>query len=349
MMEWDSVIGDALRILLEESRSSFREAAHTLPFPRAQGFLVDRDEQTGDIFARAIIADALLDASIHGFNAATSIVDREVDYLIESRQRSGAGGWKYFPQLRELPPDADDLAQVMQLLVRWGRRDAIAEHCERPLEVLLRENRHPDGSFETWIVPGSNRSHDEELQARWIEMAWGSGPDAEVMANLLYALAIYDRERFDDVINAGVAFVEERQQADGSWTSTWYHGPFYGTFVALRLLALCAPQSPAIERAIAFLADAQLEDPLSTALALLALSVTRQHQLRVESTALHEIEAIPFIRMELGRPTGQSWQTLTYSSKTITAAFVLKAALAWKTIDKNLSAVECLPIQSEKQ
>src|SRR6185369_3155358 len=115
------------------------------------------------------------------------------EYLIESRQRSGIGGWKYFPELRELPPDADDLAQIMHVLHRWGRRDAIDAYCTRPLEVVLNDNSHPDGSFETWIVPKSNRSGDEDLQERWIEMAWGSGPDAEVMANLLYALAEIDR------------------------------------------------------------------------------------------------------------------------------------------------------------
>ena len=337
---------EALAFLLEESRTDFREAAHTLPFPRNQGFLVDRDFQTGDVFARALIADALLDAREEP--GVAEVLDREINYLVDSRVRDGVGGWKYFPELRELPPDADDLAQVMQVLLRSGRRDDARRYCERPLEVLFRDNAHPDGSFETWIVPRQNRSFDEELQTKWIEVAWGYGPDPEVMANLLYALSLYDKERFRDEIARGIAFIESRQDASGAWLSTWYHGPFYGTCVVLRLLAACAPKSPAIERAVSFLRNAERNeggwgDPLSSALAIMALtSVGVQPANRTTIRSVDE--PVPFIRMELGRMTGQSWQTLTYASRCITAAFVLKAGTARRGIDSEGRDVQCFAV-----
>jgi len=328
-MDWNGIAQNALELLVDEANASFREAAHTVAFPRAQGFLVDEDEQTGDVFARAIIADALLDAARAGFRVA-ALIDCEVDHLIDSRLESGVGGWKYFPNLRELPPDADDLAQVMQVLIRAGRRDAVERHCERAIEVLLRDNMHADGSFETWIVPGANCSFDEELQQQWIDRAWGRGADSEVTANLLYALALYDRDRFRNEIARGCEFIESRQEPSGAWSSTWYHGPYYGTYVAVRLLAACAPQSQAIERARRFLDAAQPQDALSTALALLAATAMSAN-VAIDARPLASIEPVPFIRMELGRPTGRPWQTLTYSSTCVTAAFVLKAALARKS------------------
>jgi squalene-hopene/tetraprenyl-beta-curcumene cyclase len=324
--------------LLGQWQHDFVEALHTLPFPREQGFRGPLWVHSGDVFARAVIADALCDAQEIAGGVLTPIVNDQCDVLL-SRKRSGAaGGWSYFPDLPELPPDADDLAQILTVLLRTGRREDAAAHCELPLRMLLRDCAHADGSFETWIIPGADRGPDEELQAQWAAKAWGLGADAEVVANLLHALSMYDPTRFRDVIARGAAWLATQQQADGSWQSSWYDGPFYGTWVATRFLA--GRDDAAVARALAFIREQRHNgawgDPLRTALAMLTLIAAGQiteaaaslDALAARRQADGGWESAPFIRMELGRATGSVHQILEYGSRCVTAAFVLKATTA---------------------
>ena len=121
----------------------------------------------------------------------------------------------------------------------------------------------------------------------FVRDVYGSGPDNEVIANLLYALTLYDRTRFAEIIQRGVAYLEGQQDLDGRWASRWCEGPYYGIYVCLRLLNTGWHSSPAIKSALSFLRKRQLldggwgvdghkSDPLSTALALLGLDVAQE-------------------------------------------------------------------------
>ncbi len=167
-------------------------------FAAEQGFTARRETQAGDVFARALIADSLCDAKALAGSPLEGWIAYEADYLLSTRRPGPMDGWSYFPDLPELPPDADDLAQVMQVLLRSGRRDDVTATCEPALRVLLTDGAHPDGSFETWIIPAAGRTTEQQRQAEFVRLAWGRGPDSEVMANLLYALALYDPARFQD-------------------------------------------------------------------------------------------------------------------------------------------------------
>jgi squalene-hopene/tetraprenyl-beta-curcumene cyclase len=320
---------DALLFVLRQWPSGFEEALHVLPFPREQGFRGPQWVHAGDVFQRAVIADALCDAAAFAGDQLSEVVEQEIAYLMSRRRPSG---WSYFPDLAELPPDADDLAQIMTLLVRNGRYDLLLAACEEPLQTLFTHGAHDDGSFETWIVPSPPRTDDERLQHEWIARAWGRGPDVDVVANLLHALTLYDRARFAARIEAGRRFLLDRQHADASWSASWYAGPYYPTFAALRVV-----ESP---RAVAFLRDTQQADgswgdPLCTALALCALreAGTPHDDARDRAVdflaATRESDggwpAADWIRMDLGRAEGHVHTTLTYGSRTITAAYVLKA------------------------
>jgi squalene-hopene/tetraprenyl-beta-curcumene cyclase len=339
-----SLAATGIRELLAEARQGFREAAHVMSFPVEQGFSNPADQHTGDVFQRALLLDVLCQARPH-FAIPQELIDRESAYLLDRRRRTGIGGWAYFPELPELPPDADDLAQVMLAFLRAGRRDLVERWCEEPLAALLADASSGDGVFETWIIPRT-RNAEQQLQLGWAQMAWGTGADSEVMANLLYALHCYDAARFGLRIRAGASYLLSRQDAEGWWRSTWYHGPYYGTWACLRILDLFETAAPAAARARAFLRAAQQadggwgrpghSDPLNTALALLALdraapdAACRKRGFEFLSACYEPGCAWPppdFIRMDLGRPTGRPWNTLTYGSRTITTAFVTKAAL----------------------
>ena len=169
---------------------------------------------------------------------------------------------------------------------------------------------------------------------------------------MLYALVRYDADRFQDVIEQGVDFIEAAQEDDGSWMSTWYHGPFYGIYVCLRLLTKTRPNSPAIRTGVAFLRRTQhsdgrwgldeTNDALSTALALLGLATVREATDERAQAALAYLTAsmegengwqgAVLIRMDTGRATGDFQRVVSYGSRTITTAYVLHAAAVWHGI-----------------
>jgi squalene-hopene/tetraprenyl-beta-curcumene cyclase len=358
------VASDGLRYIIQQWQLGFGEAKHTMLFSHKSGFKSEQEYQCGDIFQRALITDVLCDANEVLSGKLDTVINFEINYLLSHRRTFGVGGWSYFPELSELSPDADTLAQAMFALLRSGHSPTLLrDYCEVPLATLLNDNYHADGSFETWIVPATNRTAEQSYEAEWIQKAWGTGADPDVMANLLYALSLYDPTVFADVIERGVSYLENRQAVDGSWTSTWYQGPYYGTYVCLRLFAKVKPNSSTFPSALNFLRTHQLadqgwglepqSDPLSTALAMLGLffgyspGADEGDLIRVEN-ALSYLQSVqkedkaweqcPFIRMEIGRPSGVIQDVLSYGSRTITTALVTKATILWmKWLDSDLN------------
>jgi squalene-hopene/tetraprenyl-beta-curcumene cyclase len=333
---------EALGFVVEQWRYGFGEARHIMHLTHAEGFSAASEYHFGDVFQRALIADALCDANEALDGTLQPVVEHEARYLLSRCETTGVGGWRYFQTVSEVAPDADDLGQVMQVLLRAGLRGEAEQSCEGPLAVLLRDRARPDGSIETWIVPAADRTPEQERQLRFNEEKWGTGPDNEVVANLLYALTLYDRERFADTVRRGIGWLATRQEADGSWPSTWYYGPFYGTYVCLRLLAAVCPEAPEIAAAARFLESTQRidggwgagaeSDPLSSALAILGLRTAEgratppsplvQRGMDYLTSVGQRSDPWPevrFIKPRLNDP---------YGSRTMTAAYMMKAAFA---------------------
>ena len=319
-------------------------------FPHLLGFSGDRERHDGDVFQRAIVADALCDADEALAGALRPLIQREVTYLVDCRLRRGVGGWSYFPTLPELPPDADDLGQVIQVLVRSGHTPLADAHAAAPLRVLFRDCMHEDGSFETWIIPARDRTAAQERQLAAARKHWGTGPDAEVMANLLHALMLFDAPRFATECHRGAQFIERCQQPDGSWSCRWYFGPYYGTYACSRFLRALRPHTDSVARAAAFIRGCQrsdgswsqptgnVGDALSTALALLALAIAQPARGVEQQDAMRARQARTWLEENAD---GDSWPSCSfirpsalhsYGSRTITTAYVMKAALAWDRI-----------------
>jgi squalene-hopene/tetraprenyl-beta-curcumene cyclase len=263
-------------------------------------------------------------------------------------------GWSYLTDLAEEPADADTLAQVLQLAIRAGGAERAA--FDAPIHLALSAGGHPDGSFETWILPPvPEREPLHDRQAQLVARAWGDGPDPEVMANLLYALALWAPARFAGPIERGARFLLARQRDTGAWGASWYWGPFYSTYAHVRLLArVASPEATAaVARAAAALLEGQgprgdwsyrdVPRALDTAHAILALLAAEpvvpalQRPLRDAITrglaALRSAQlpdgtwpADDFIRMDCGRAQRAAGRELAFGSRTLTAAYVLKAA-----------------------
>ncbi|CAM2064767.1 SQHop-cyclase-C domain-containing protein [Sulfidibacter corallicola] len=300
----------------------------------------------GDVFQRALIADALQDADRILDGGLKPVIDEEVVYLLSQRQTEGMGGWKYVPDMAELPPDTANLAQMILVLVGAGRRDEVDRLCRPLIEVLLRDNTREDGGIETWIVPaGADLS--KQADRRWLDaFKGGAGPDVEIVANMAYALLHYDPEHYEEPIRKAAHFLEGRIEEAGCWRSPWCFGPFFPTYLALRLLTRVQPQSPAILEARDFLLARQQEDgswgqggkndPLATAHALLAL---RELEDDVAPELLHTRVRNGLRALSRTRRSQSGWPAVhfiksrfqhPYSSQTVTTAFALKAASVWQ-------------------
>jgi squalene-hopene/tetraprenyl-beta-curcumene cyclase len=336
--------------LLVQAERRFAEVRHEMNFSRAAGFTGSRERQSGDIFARATLANLFLDIAdlVRPSGLATelrAIARSEAEYVAGARLQDRAGGWSYFPDLPELPPDADSLAAALSLFVRIAPE--YIPLCQEPVDLVL-AGRTVDGSFETWIVAPGDAPADRARMEWAIRNCWGTGADPDVLAHLCYALWLWSPARYEDAVRLGASKIVEMQQPDGRWRATWYVGPAYGTALAVRLLRETGTGGDSILRARRFLSGSQLEDgswgddetskPLQTSLSMAALAEAGPRSGRTElqrgAAALRALQlpdgswqASPWIQMEIGRATGKIMHVATYRSTTLTTAFCLRALL----------------------
>ncbi|HSR67386.1 MAG TPA: prenyltransferase/squalene oxidase repeat-containing protein [Acidobacteriota bacterium] len=355
---WDHLAHLALRYIIDHWKRGLGEIVHHFELSSLEHMGEDSAIQSGDVFQRAILCDALCDADQLLGGQLADAVDFERRYLVSRRRRDGVGGWAYFPDWRFMPPDADTLGQILQVLLRSGARRRIEELCGEPLRVLFEENMNEQGLFDTWIIPADGRSPLQEKQAQLARGDYWAGADPEVMANILYPLFLYDPQKYGWAIEKGAAYMESRQKEDGSWDSKWYDDHYYAAYVIMRFLNVAAPASASLAASADFLRRSQRDDggwstrergesdALSTALALLGLSLAPQHS-RTREDARRAWRAWGFLESQVcGRGRWPACPFLVtvrplesgerlvdiYQSKLITTAYVMKAALAWRSL-----------------
>jgi hypothetical protein len=333
----------AVRMLLEQQSTGYREAIHWMTVPRLEGTRVRLEMHPGIVFQRAIALDALLDAFAAGLEVPASALAHDALLLLQAKRADVRGGWSYLSGVPELPPDVDDLAMVLQVLSRCGGQP-LAAACDQALDLVLAAADRGDG-ITTWILDPGEMAQRNELFGRYIELTQANGVHPEVVGNLLYAVSLQATGTSGKRAASAIAYLESVQDDDGSWPSRWYGGKHYGTYRAILALTALRPDSPALGRAHNYLVSGQHaeggwgadghSDPLSTALAMLALSaLARPGTGRRLRPALQYLLATqspdgswpgcPFIAFpRVGGPGVH-----IYRSSTITTSFCLKATLA---------------------
>ena len=231
--------------LADARQDDFAEMQHRMIFPQEAGFKSAETDHVGAVFQRAILCRTLATARI------CSDLDRrdiqgDIDFLL-SQQDPHSGGWKYFPSLLELPPDSDDVAQVMLAFIEVG--DPRTNGVFAPVLQLIEEIADPvAGHIPTWLVDASKADARSQYYRTCIERWWGDGADPEVVANLGYALYRHDPKRFETWLRHACIWLAAVQNDDGWWESTWYWGRTYGTWMATRMIAAICPGDPALDR-----------------------------------------------------------------------------------------------------
>lgn len=334
--------------LLQESRLGFREGVHYLNLPRMTNTSWEVICYPTGLFPRMLVLDSLLDARELDPRITERFVQDEIQYIKNSKHKTVTGGWNYVPSFPDLPPDADDLGFALQLLLKSGGKNA-ASICDDALNVLFKNNLREDGSFSTWIIDKSDESESNKRVLHYTSFLFGEqalvpgggGAHLDVISNLLYALALYDAGKHNNVLDKGARYLESHQNPEGYWESKWYWSPYYTTFRSISLLSLLS-RPTAIRTAIQFVLRTQLEDgswgenmdsgdDLNTALALLCLLSSG---MRLDSTMAAIVRGAGYLKRTA--TADGSWHnvrlvkmvttkgSLLYGSQTATTSFCVK-------------------------
>ncbi|KAF2514908.1 hypothetical protein [Flavobacterium foetidum] len=343
----NSVVELGLNYLIKEWEKDYPEAKHIMVLSDYEGFKNETELHITDIFQRGIITNNLIDINTNVSIDFSSVINNEINYLIKNRNNNGVGCWSYFPSVKEIAPDADDLGQMMQVFIKSDRTDVLEDYCLEGIKILLKDcYDEKTGGIETWIIPKENQSENQKTQKEFNETKWGSGPDIDVMANFLYALCINNFEKYKDVIESGTNYILSKIETGFFWNSRWYYGWQYGTMLCVRLgFEVLKNNSNLTEKYLNILfktkdyiiknqqndggwsvASTTATDPLSTAFALSTLMLYKKSSkdyvvfskgisfLNKTQQKDGSWDAVPFIKPKLNEP---------YKSKTITSSYVL--------------------------
>lgn len=179
--------------------------------------LLGRDHLAGNLYQLPLIGEILHEVG----EEVTPIWHA----LIENRSEDG---WHYYPHEPLIPPDADDLGQVLQFAAALGLESGEREKWLRGPIFNLLANIEPDGRVHTWLADGDRYRHEE--------LIWPGDECEAVMGNAYYGLWLIDGERHAALFDQGARFLLKRFQAPFGWES-FYYTPVYNAFVITRFLA----------------------------------------------------------------------------------------------------------------
>ncbi|PIQ09197.1 MAG: hypothetical protein COW71_07735 [Ignavibacteriales bacterium CG18_big_fil_WC_8_21_14_2_50_31_20] len=342
----NKIIKSAIEYINIEFDKGFVEMEHIMELPDFSKGINPNHGITvvGKLFQSTIVLDLFFDLNdIQNNLISEEIIDNEIKSIMDSKMQNVRGGWNYFPNYKYLPPDTDDLAQVLQVLVK-SKRCNINEYFDDSIGLLLDHNTYPNNVFKTWILDPDDDNLIQDIYKTTLKNYWGDfrGADIEVTANMLYALALYDYDKYSTIISKGIDSIISLQNAEGTWSSIWYWYNFYGTYVVVRLLSYLNTKTDALKLTAKYLKDNQnkdggwgvnTSDPLSTALSVLILIDIKKTGYEIDIDVFkqsinylnrHQKETgawakVPFIKMKVGN------KYVTYRSSTISTVFVLKA------------------------
>jgi hypothetical protein len=329
----------ATEFIIDQQRKGYPDALHHLRLPRRHGLVTSFETHSAILAQRAVALDSLLDGRDAGLPIPRTVLMAEAMVILRAKHREVRGGWNYIPKVPELPPDADDLGQVVQELFRLGGA-ALASTCDEAVRLAL-DAQEPGGGLNTWILDPSGHSPADQRILAYLPVMGGWGVHPEVVANFFYGLLLYDAKRYHQPAMRVAPYFERTQDEDGSWQSKWYAGKYYGTYKVVALLARLPTDGGATARAQSFVIKSQrsdggwgerMSDCLSTAFAMLGLAatgLTTSHR-----TLQRGAEYLLSLQQADGGWPACTWiafpstdGAITYGSRTITTAACMKALL----------------------
>ena len=149
----DKTIKKGLDYIKSDYKQNYTDLKHIMYLGKLEGFQNQSTVHISDIFPRSLVNDCLFHVASRHKIDIDGFLEQECQYLLEHRNKDEVGGWSYFPTVREIAADIDDLGQIIQLLVNCKKTDWVESHCLKAISTVLEERALADGSFETWIIP----------------------------------------------------------------------------------------------------------------------------------------------------------------------------------------------------
>jgi len=240
------------------------------------GFMIEQESSRrleacqSPVWDTALAVVALGDAGVAGEHPA---LVRAADWLLGEEVRARGdwavarpglrpGGWA-FEFANDNYPDVDDTAEVVLALRRVRHpRPLRAKAIELAIARALRWAEGMQSTSGGW---GAFDADNERQLVRELPfLDFGEvidEPSADVTAHMLEALAAFGAAD-TPAARAGVRWLLDRQEADGSWWGRWGINHVYGTGAAVPALiaAGVAPSQACIRRAVRWLEQHQNDD-----------------------------------------------------------------------------------------
>jgi squalene-hopene/tetraprenyl-beta-curcumene cyclase len=215
--------------------------------------------------ALAIIAlsDAGVDAADPALvRAAGWLLDEEVqvrgDWAVR-RPDVPTGGWA-FEFANDNYPDVDDTAEVVLALRRVDHPDR--ERVEAAIARGVRWTLGLQSTSGGWAAFDADNTSTLVADLPFCDFGEVTDPpSADVTAHAIEMLA-HEGHRDDEAFAAGLRWLRDEQEPDGSWLGRWGLNHVYGTSAALLALeaAAAGPDDLQVRRAVRWLEDHQNDD-----------------------------------------------------------------------------------------
>lgn len=138
-------------------------------------------------------------------------------------------GWHYYSDCIEIPPDTDDLGQLLQLVTHLPRTE-YAPLMDSALLNLI-NNLEETGRCPTWLCDAQHYPRET------ISKTWFGDSCIAVMANLYYGLACYDATYYAPQIERGIHYIlKQYNRSLMGWQSKHYKSVLYTHYLIARLL-----------------------------------------------------------------------------------------------------------------
>jgi hypothetical protein len=231
------IIKRGIKYIILEHQHDYPEMMHHLLLPDFNNS-VNQVDVSSNLFQRMIVLDNLLDLNLFiQDDKLAKILTEDLKFILNSKNKFVKGGWSYFPEYPWIPPDADSLAQIIKLVIKSNNLEIIGSFIE-DINLLVNDNRYDDGSFRTWILDHKDKGILQNKINECVKIYWGEyfGKDIEITINVLLALSMLDRSKYQDVISKGIEKIYSVQNDEGYWNSGWYSGKYYATNLVTKLI-----------------------------------------------------------------------------------------------------------------
>jgi geranylgeranyl pyrophosphate synthase len=209
-------------MLAEQFLADARSPQDAIEYQRSG--LFSRSEVVADVFGPALVADVLHEAG-HDQSGVCEQLSRLAD----------GDGWRYYPNQFEIPPDADDLGQLLLLFQRaTDARKPLPESVERAVAAIL-PYCQLQGRLPVWLYTTATVSQPE---------SWAGDDCPGAIATGVAGLSLLRRPEWQPVLKATVEWLLDARGADGLWRGFHYFEPQVCTMFVIRGLLAQRPCVP---------------------------------------------------------------------------------------------------------